>query len=127
METATLPNSVDSILIQAVQRQAHVDAAHDMIASGQIPNSDLTVEDFTDAQLAEIQNRTKPARIKVDFSVENHGSIFLLRPHTQSANMWVSEHIPDDAQFFGNAIAIEPRYISDIVAGIQNDGLAVSA
>jgi hypothetical protein len=63
--------------------------------------------------------------VNADFTVQNEGSIFLLRPHTQSANDWIGEHIPDDAQFFGNAVVVEHRYIADIVAGIQSDGLEV--
>jgi hypothetical protein len=62
-----------------------------------------------------------------DFFVENHGSIFLLRPITPSASDWISEHIPDDALFFGEAVCVEHRYIADIVAGIQRDGLAVQS
>ncbi len=61
----------------------------------------------------------------MDFSVENHGSIILLRPLTEAAQDWVDEHIPDDAQTFGNAIAVEPRYIGPIVEVILNDGLSV--
>ena len=61
----------------------------------------------------------------IDFKVQNHGSIFLLRPRTPAANVWVSEHLPEDAQSFGDAIAIEHRFISDIVRGIQGDGLVV--
>jgi len=61
-----------------------------------------------------------------DFLCENHGSIFLLRPLSQSAQSWVEEHLPTDAQWFGNAVVIEPRYVWAIVEGIQNDGLAVS-
>ena len=61
-----------------------------------------------------------------DFHVENHGNIFLLRPRTRSANVWVREHIPDDAQFFGNAVVVEHRYIADIIVGIRNAGLGVA-
>jgi hypothetical protein len=65
-------------------------------------------------------------QVDPDFFDENHGSIFLLRPVTPSASDWISEHIPDDAQFFGNAVVVEHRYIWPILEGIQNDGLAVS-
>jgi len=61
-----------------------------------------------------------------DFTVQNEGSIFLLHPHTPSAHDWVSEHIPEDAQFFGDAVVIEHRYIADIVEGVRADGLAIS-
>jgi hypothetical protein len=62
----------------------------------------------------------------VDFRCENHGSIFLLFPLTQSAQSWVDERLPADAQRFGNAVVIEHRFVWAILGGIQNDGLAVS-
>ena len=61
-----------------------------------------------------------------DFRCENHGSIFLLFPLTQSAQSWVEEQLPTDAQWFGNAVVIEHRFVWAILGGIQNDGLAVS-
>jgi hypothetical protein len=64
-------------------------------------------------------------QIEPDFFVENHGSIFLLRPVTPPARAWVSEHIPEDAQFFGEAVCVEHRYVADIVAGIRECGLEV--
>jgi hypothetical protein len=60
-----------------------------------------------------------------DFTVRNEGSIFLLIPHTDSANAWIDAHIPEDAQRFGRGIVVEHRYILDIVNGIKNDGLEV--
>jgi hypothetical protein len=60
-----------------------------------------------------------------DFTLENHGSVCLLRPLTAIAKTWAAEYLPDDAQTFGTAIVIEPRYVADIVAGILNDGLTV--
>jgi hypothetical protein len=64
-----------------------------------------------------------------DFHVENHGSIFLLRPLTDSAKSWVEEHIGEDNGFqpYWPTVAIEPRYVENIVDGIQNDGLVVRA
>ncbi len=63
----------------------------------------------------------------VDFICENHGSIFLLRPLSQSAQSWIEEHLPSDAQWFGNGVVVEHRFIWAILEGIQNDGLAVRA
>ena len=60
-----------------------------------------------------------------DFRCENHGSLFLLFPLTESAQSWIEEH-PEDAQWLGNAVVIEHRYIWAILEGIQNDGLAAS-
>jgi len=40
---------------------------------------------------------------------------------------WVEEHLPTDAQWFGNAVVIEHWYVWAILEGIQDDGLAVQA
>jgi hypothetical protein len=63
-----------------------------------------------------------------DFIVENHGSIFLLRPQNENAIGWVDEHIGADNGYQPQypTVLVEHRYISDIVGGIRNDGLAVS-
>jgi hypothetical protein len=61
-----------------------------------------------------------------DFRCENHGSIFLLYPVSESAKSWIEENLPSDAHWFGSALAIEHRYIWPILQGIQNDGLTVS-
>jgi hypothetical protein len=70
---------------------------------------------------------TSPTEAGTDFRCENHGSIFLLYPLSESARSWIEENLPSDAQWFGNAVAIEHRYIWPILEGIQNDGLAVQS
>lgn len=62
----------------------------------------------------------------IDFIVTHHGSIVLLHPHTPAAVRWIGEHLPEDAQTLGNAVAVEPRYITPIVDGIRDDGLLVA-
>jgi hypothetical protein len=64
--------------------------------------------------------------MRIDFRVENHGSIYLLRPLTARARAWVENNLPEDAPAFGNAVAVEHRYIADIVTGAINDGLTVN-
>lgn len=61
----------------------------------------------------------------IDFSITDHGSVWLLRPCTDAARDWISEHIPSDAQFLGNSVAIEPRYVPAIINGIVDDGLEI--
>jgi len=71
----------------------------------------------------------KSPNTQADFSIEGEGhfcTVYLLRPLTPAAFEWVEEHIPEDAPRLGNAVAVEHRYITDIVAGIQGDGLAVA-
>jgi len=68
---------------------------------------------------------TSPTEIGPDFRCENHGSVFLLIPVTQSAQSWVEENLQSDAQWFGSGVVVEHRYIWAILEGIQNDGLMV--
>jgi len=74
-------------------------------------------------------NSPTASHIPSDFLVENHGSIFLLRPQNENATAWIDERIgPENGyQPYYPTVVIEHRYIADIVAGIQNDGLAVQS
>jgi hypothetical protein len=67
--------------------------------------------------------------MQADFLFQNHGSVCLLQPLTPAGESWFNEHLPIDspeAQFFGDSMVIEPRYVPDILAGIVNDGLRVT-
>jgi hypothetical protein len=78
-----------------------------------------------------MQNRTgiqESSRTELDFTLENHGSLFLLRPLNSAAKHWMGEHLPMDnpeTQFWGDAIVIEPRYVAPIVDGIIGDRLVL--
>jgi hypothetical protein len=73
--------------------------------------------------------RTKiPAQSVPDFTLANHGSLFLLSPLNPSAKEWMNEHLPMDSeetQFWSGAIVIESPYASPIVDGIISDGLVL--
>lgn len=60
-----------------------------------------------------------------DFVVIGGPSVFLLSPETDVAREWADEHLPQDALTLGNGIAVEWRYLADILTGIQDDGLRV--
>ncbi len=60
-----------------------------------------------------------------DILVRNEGSIFLLHPLTAAGQGWLTKNIDPNAMTFGEAIVVEGRYISDILGGIQGDGLTV--
>ena len=63
---------------------------------------------------------------RADIRIENHGSIYLLRSESRRAHEWLVEHTDQDAaQWFGEALVVEPRYVAAIVAGAINDGLEV--
>lgn len=60
-----------------------------------------------------------------DLSVQDHGSIMILTPHTDAGREWIDEHIPEDAMTWGGGIVVEPRYMEAIVCGAIGDGLEV--
>lgn len=61
---------------------------------------------------------------KVDLLVENHGSIFLLRAETPAGGDFLLE-ADSEAQYFGGALAVEHRYIRDVVDLAREKGLVV--
>jgi hypothetical protein len=63
--------------------------------------------------------------IPLDFRASDHGSIVLLTPITAEAKSWAEEHLPEDCARHGTAYAIEPRYFSDINAGILDANLTI--
>jgi hypothetical protein len=63
-----------------------------------------------------------------DILVENHGSVFLLRPASSVGQTWLQENVTsEETQLFGNAVVCEPRYVADIVFGARGEGLLVVA
>jgi hypothetical protein len=61
-----------------------------------------------------------------DILVENHGSIFLLRPTSSIGQSWLQENvIGEETQLFGNAVVCEPRFVADIVFGARGEGLVI--
>jgi len=64
-----------------------------------------------------------------DLTVQNEGSIFLLRQHSAAGRDWMNEHIAisEETQMWGDAVVVEHRYIGDIIAGARSDGLTVAA
>jgi hypothetical protein len=58
-----------------------------------------------------------------DFRVENHGSLVLVFPITQDAKDWLDENVRGEQQWFGSGLAVEPRYIADLIAGMYEAGL----
>ena len=58
------------------------------------------------------------------FDVENHGSIVLVRPLTADVRAWLVEHTDEEAQWFGNALVVEPRYVEPLVAALIEEGYA---
>lgn len=63
-----------------------------------------------------------PTDTSRDFTVRNEGSIFLLTPHNDEVRAWIDDNVPSDAQWFGNALVVEHRYVAELVRGLQGAG-----
>ena len=58
-----------------------------------------------------------------DFAVRDEGTIWLFTPQTAAAFDFLSEHIQEDAQYFGDSLAVEHRYDYDLLVGLREHGL----
>ena len=70
------------------------------------------------------QHPAEPRR-STDVHVVNRHSIVLFHLNTPEASAWVEENVTREAQFFGTALVVEPRYVADLVAGMREGGLEV--
>lgn len=63
--------------------------------------------------------------MNADYSVSNHGSLFLFEPQNDDADAHLRASVSDEAQWWGGALAVECRYARDLVAALQVEGFAV--
>jgi hypothetical protein len=66
---------------------------------------------------------------ETDFTVGNHGSIFILQPMNDAARSWIDVNLyegDDGPQWWGGGVVVEHRFIGDIVEGAIAEGLSVS-
>lgn len=61
----------------------------------------------------------------MDFTFENHGSIWLCRPQNDAAREHLEENVSEEAQWFGGALVVEPRYVEGLVGGLRDNGWSV--
>jgi hypothetical protein len=64
--------------------------------------------------------------ISADFTVTDGGSVCLLTPTTSAARRWLDENIGEDAIYLGRGLAVERRFVDQIIEGIVADGFRVS-
>lgn len=58
----------------------------------------------------------------VDFKIEDHGSLVLVHPRTPWAGEWIDEYVDPTAQWWGDRLVVEPRYLEDLVVGMIEAG-----
>jgi hypothetical protein len=71
--------------------------------------------------------RNAPLGPRIDITVQNEGSIFILTGRTDVGRAWIEEHCSEgDFNPFGHgARLVEHRFIGDIVNGAREAGLEV--
>lgn len=62
-----------------------------------------------------------------DFTLNAQGSIALLRPNTPGGEAWVNDNIGQESGYqpYWPTVVIETRFVENILAGIEEDGLIV--
>jgi hypothetical protein len=60
-----------------------------------------------------------------DYTVENKGTLLLLRRTNGKAYEWLVKHTDPEAHWFGRALVVEHGYITDFVARLRFDGFTV--
>jgi len=87
----------------------------------------LSVADLT-RMLTERRVALPGAPPAIDVRVENHGSVVILQLLTRAAREWADAYLPEDRQTWGTTgTVVEPRYVLDIVQGMDAAGLRVQA
>jgi hypothetical protein len=66
-----------------------------------------------------------PAR-KTDVWILPQGTLTLVRPLTQRAREWISQHVQKDSQWFGPALLLQQHYFANLFNGMIEEGLHVT-
>jgi hypothetical protein len=61
----------------------------------------------------------------VDIRIEDGVSVFLFRPFNDLALEWL-QSTEKEAQWFGGAMAVEPRYVFALIQGLKESGFVVN-
>lgn len=63
---------------------------------------------------------------EMDVWMENHGSLVLFRPMSDAAREWMQNHTSNEAQWFGGALVVEPRYAFEFAEALMENGYVVA-
>jgi hypothetical protein len=58
------------------------------------------------------------------FTLEDHGTIVLVRPLTADVRDWLLENVAEESQWFGGALVVEHRYVEGLYLGLVSEGFA---
>jgi hypothetical protein len=60
-----------------------------------------------------------------DFKVFGGGTLYMVQPLNDCAKDHLESHVGEDAIYLGPSLAVEHRYIDDLVAGLRQHGFKV--
>jgi hypothetical protein len=60
-----------------------------------------------------------------DFQFSDHGSLWLCTPKDDAALEHLRENVSGEAQWSGNALAVEPRYVGGLIDSLRDNGWTV--
>jgi hypothetical protein len=63
----------------------------------------------------------------LDATFEDHGSIWLIDPITPAAKTWLDDNITGHMDWFAGSLAVEPRFVWELIEGMQADGLEIGS
>ena len=49
-------------------------------------------------------------------------TVYLITPLTPECGDWLKENVSDDAMYLGASLAVEHRYVENLVLGLQDQG-----
>lgn len=60
--------------------------------------------------------------MRPNYSISDHGLIVLIHPLTAKFARWLRDTAPEDAQFWGPSMAVEPRYLQGVIQAAEEEG-----
>ena len=75
------------------------------------------------------ESRPHEHRNQSDFTIHGSGTVYLFEPLSKSAQAWLENHCPagNNHQYLGRNLAVEFRYVEEIVHLAIRDGLTPAA
>lgn len=62
---------------------------------------------------------------RADAEIRIEETVALVEPLSHRATLWLKEHVAPDAQWWGNALVVEPRYVKQLARAMRDDGLRI--
>ena len=95
--------------------------------AARLPIGEAGIEAQQEMPLPLVHLRDAP-NLSLDMEVSNHGKVSLFHPLSEKASGWLGNHCPagDDHQYCGRALAVDARFVSDLLQRVVEDDLSVA-